>query len=63
VLGLTIQCAQCHSHKFDPISQIEILRLLAFLNDDYEAISWVYTDDNSQDSKIEQGVRNLETSA
>ena len=37
VLGLTIQCAQCHSHKFDPLTQEEYYRLFAFLNNDHEA--------------------------
>ena len=36
VLGLTIQCAQCHNHKFDPISQEDYYRLFAFLNNDHE---------------------------
>ena len=26
VLGLTIQCAQCHNHKFDPLTQEEYYR-------------------------------------
>jgi hypothetical protein len=29
VLGLTVQCARCHSHKFDPIPQTDYYRLQA----------------------------------
>ena len=42
VLGLTIQCAQCHNHKFDPIRQDEYYKLFAFLNNDHEASTPVY---------------------
>ncbi|HTD68372.1 MAG TPA: PSD1 and planctomycete cytochrome C domain-containing protein, partial [Candidatus Limnocylindria bacterium] len=43
VLGVTIQCAQCHNHKFDPISQEEYYRLFAFINNDHEARPVVYS--------------------
>lgn len=31
-MGLTLQCAQCHTHKFDPISQREYYQTFAIFN-------------------------------
>ena len=42
VLGLTIHCAQCHSHKYDPLTQHDYYRMFAFLNNTHDAIIPVY---------------------
>ena len=67
ILGLTIQCAQCHTHKFDPITHEEYYRLFAYLNNDHEAQRVVYTPDEQmkiadirrQTAEIEAGLRQV----
>ncbi len=41
-LGLSVGCAQCHDHKFDPIEQKEYYRLFAFLNNQDEPTMKVF---------------------
>jgi hypothetical protein len=35
-MGLTIRCAQCHSHKYDPITQKDYYRFFAFFDTAHE---------------------------
>lgn len=61
VLGLSTQCAQCHSHKFDPLTQREYYGMFAFLNSAYEAQSWIYTPEQEQQiAKLHADVRAAE---
>jgi hypothetical protein len=64
VLGLSVQCAQCHSHKFDPITQKEYYGVFAFLNNSYEARSWVYTAEQREKiRKLTEAIRCIEDRA
>ncbi len=36
ILGITMECAQCHDHKYDPFSQKEYFELFAFFNNSKE---------------------------
>jgi hypothetical protein len=48
ILGLTIQCCQCHAHKYDPMTHEEYYGLFAYLNNDHEALPVVYTPEEQQ---------------
>jgi hypothetical protein len=61
VLGLTIQCAQCHSHKYDPLTHEDYYRLFAFINDAHESAVTVYTPaQRMKRAEILRGIREIE---
>ncbi|MHC5539595.1 DUF1549 domain-containing protein, partial [Singulisphaera rosea] len=41
LLGMTMQCARCHDHKFEPISQADYYRIYAILWPAYDLDRWV----------------------
>ena len=40
-MGLTLQCAKCHSHKYDPITQEEYYQVQAVFMSGYRPAQWV----------------------
>ena len=64
VLGLTMNCCQCHNHKFDPFTQKEYYQLYAFLNNDDEAFLEVPTAaDSKKREEILAKIHELELKA
>jgi mono/diheme cytochrome c family protein len=44
VMGLTLKCARCHDHKFDPIPQRDYYRLAAVFRGAYDEYDWLKPD-------------------
>src|SRR5262245_23905416 len=60
-LGLSVACAQCHDHKFDPLTQEEYYRLFAYLINDHEAERVVYTAaEQMKIGRIRSEIRDIE---
>jgi mono/diheme cytochrome c family protein len=72
VLGLTVQCARCHNHKFDPIPQKDYYSLVATLfgyvettyplapHAEVEAYERALSDINAQQASLRAEIRKIE---
>lgn len=61
VLGVTVNCCQCHTHKYDPITQEEYYRMFAYFNDTHEASIPAYSPtEQMRRSEIFRGIHELE---
>ncbi len=65
VLGLTVNCARCHSHKFDPIPQEDYYRMLAVFAPAFNPQSWLQPaqrelPDISKPEKVKADAHNAE---
>ncbi len=55
VLGLTLKCARCHSHKFDPIPHRDYFRLVDIFKGAFDEHDWMKT---NWHNGLSMGVRN-----
>jgi Protein of unknown function (DUF1553)/Protein of unknown function (DUF1549)/Planctomycete cytochrome C len=51
-LGLTLQCCQCHTHKYDPITHREYYSMMAFLNNADEPELELPNSDQERDARL-----------
>ena len=56
IMGMTLQCARCHSHKFDPIPQRDYFRLADLLKGALDEFDWLAGTPISEVVKFEQRV-------
>jgi hypothetical protein len=73
LLGLTVGCAQCHDHRFDPISQADYYRLRAVFEPAFDWQNWrppvsrlysLYTpEEHAQAAEIEKQAKVIDTEA
>ena len=67
-MGTTMACAQCHTHKYDPITQEEFFKFFAFFNNTEDAdrgdespLHSIYTDEQkSQRTNLQAEIAKLE---
>ncbi|MCA9188340.1 MAG: DUF1553 domain-containing protein, partial [Planctomycetales bacterium] len=41
LLGASVHCAQCHDHRYDPISQLDYFRLRAIFEPAFDCVNWL----------------------
>ncbi len=59
VMGLTVGCARCHNHKYDPILQRDYYRLSAILQSAYDPYDWVKPTERYLDYAAESEVKEV----
>lgn len=67
-MGTSMACAQCHTHKYDPITHTEYFRMFAFLNNTADAdlrneeplLSFFNEEQKAQRAKLEAGIAEVE---
>ena len=70
ILGLTVGCAQCHNHRYDPIPQEDYYRFRAIFEPALDVARWrkparrlvsLYTDaDRSEAARIEEAAKEID---
>ena len=67
-MAITMACAQCHNHKYDPFTQAEYYRLLAFFNstadkgrDNAPSVELPTADETARRNDIQTRIAKLET--